>query len=357
MLMKKCPKCGELCNDNAKYCRSCSFSLPENPVSEGSAQAASYPSSTKELVKLACLLGAIFTGVYILLSIVYWACSVAERNDYGNFSIRYLLMALAAPFFFVGLITSIIGTATSKKEQKRSKRFGILGITGSVTGLVANILALVLVFIVADAQSKVFGKEEIRRGDYTVNQMVKDPSKAQAVCYYWSGDPGDTDIKPEFCDNGTKIVRLENFTIEVEDSRDYYKTALYMTYRESWPQDRIRSETYKGVKPGTMVYFENITFNVEIGENIEHITFSKYDSAYSPATLAVRHSDGSVTFYKYFYNFTVDPGNKVYYAKDGVLYYKKSHKKVKAFYKGEDESFTYKESMVNPDLVEPDETY
>ena len=355
--MKKCPKCGELCNDNDKYCSSCSFSLPENPVSEGSAQAASDPASSKEPVKLACLLGAIFTGVYILLSIVYWACSVAERNDYGYFSIRYLLMALAAPLFFAGLITSIIGTATSKKEQKRSKRFGILGITGSVTGLVANILALVLVFVVADAQSKVFGKEEIRRGDYTVNQMAEDPSKAQAVCYYWSGNPKDNYIKPEFCDDGTKIVRLENFTIEVEDSRDYYKTALYMTYRESWPQDRNRSETYKGVKPGTTVYFDNITFNVEIGENIEHVTFSKYDSDYRPATLAVRHSDGSVTFYKYFYNFTVDPGNKVYYAKDGVLYYRKSHKKVKAFYKGEDEGFTYKESMVNPDLVEPDETY
>ena len=170
--MKKCPKCGELCNDDAKFCKSCSFSLPENPVIEGTAQPASVPANPKEILKVKSILGLAFAGTYIVLSLVYWAGSIAERNDYGDFSFRYLIMAVAAPVFFVGLIFSIIGTATSKKHQKRNKLIGALGITGSVLGLIGNIAALLLVFHYADLESKRFTKDEIDKGEYKVNLMT-----------------------------------------------------------------------------------------------------------------------------------------------------------------------------------------
>ena len=349
--MKKCPKCGELCNDDAKFCKSCSFSLPENPVIEGTALPASVPANPKEILKVKSILGLAFAGTYIVLSLVYWAGSIAERNDYGDFSFRYLIMAVAAPVFFVGLIFSIIGTATSKKHQKRNKLIGALGITGSVLGLIGNIAALLLVFHYADLESKRFSNDDITKGEYTVNLMTEDPSKAQAVCYYWDGDPGNNRIKPEFCNDGTEIVRLNNFTIEVEESKDYFASYWYSDYKKAW--GKPKDETYMGVQPGTLVYFKNITFDVEIGKNIEHATFSKYDSTISPAELAVQNPDGSITFYRYFYNFIVDPDHPVYYAKDGVLYYKKSNKKVDAFYEGEAERFTVKESVVRPDLVTP----
>ena len=205
-------------------------------------------------------------------------------------------MAVAAPVFFVGLIFSIIGTATSKKHQKRNKLIGALGITGSVLGLIGNIAALLLVFHYADLESKRFTEDEIDKGEYKVNLMTEDPSKAQALCYYWDGDPGNNRIKPEFCNDGTEIVRLNNFTIEVEESKDYFASYWYSDYKKAW--GKPKDETYMGVQPGTLVYFKNITFDVEIGKNIEHATFSKYDSTISPAELAVQNPDGSITFYR-----------------------------------------------------------
>jgi len=354
--MKKCPKCGELCNDNDKFCSSCSFSLPENPVIEGTVQPASVPAKPKEILKVKCILGLIFAVMYIVLSLVYWACSIAERNDYGDFSIRFLIILASAPIFAVGLILAIIGTATSREHQKRNKLIGVLGITGSLLGVAANIAAVFLVFHFADLENKRFSDYDQRKGDYSVNLMTEDSSKAQAICYYWNGDPGNNRIKPDFCDEETKIVRLENFKIKVDESKDYFITEQYIKYTKSMPRESYRVESYLGLEPGTTVYFDNITFDVEIGKDIEHVTVSKSDSLFNPSELAVRNSDGSVTFYKYFYNFIVDPDHPVYYVENGVLYYKKSDKKVRAFYRGEDERYTPKESVVNPELARPTET-
>ena len=343
--MKKCLKCCAICADDDKHCSSCGFDMSENVINEESAGPAETPVKQKDKHSITCILGLICTGIYIFISAVYWIIKAFESYYETKIPVKWLFLMLGIVPLFLGLLLSVIGTVVAKGHK--NKKAGRLGIWGSGGCLVLNIVLVLVLILCRFAENRRFENTDYQIGDYLIHYKTNDHSQAEAACYYWDGDPRNTDLKIDYCSDGTKIVRLDYFRIKPEDSKDYYTFKKYRdTFMGSLPDDR---GYYKGLEPGTTLYFDNIIFNVEIGKDVEKVSISKNNSYIYPDDIAIWNGDGSVSFYRYFYYFTVDPENKNYYAEDGVLYNKKTGKKVEAFYKGQDMSYDTKASVYAPE--------
>ena len=187
--MKNCPKCNAPCNDNAKFCSSCGFNMSENlgteepvfpeekPVIEEPVKSTENSVKQEKNPRIICLIGLAFSCAYFLISNVYWILAVAAENGHESFDSffkRFVLILLAVPSLFAGLIISIIGTATSGKTQKLSKMLGAVGIASTVFCIVGNILVL-----------SIF--------NYVYHQPVKEPKYEVPTTYPFERLPTETE--------------------------------------------------------------------------------------------------------------------------------------------------------------------
>ncbi len=372
--MMKCPHCGALCTDEDKFCSLCGTDMSRQILREQGlpavqpveidpvviepveVQVERTVSEARKKKSFTCVLGFIISVALILASIAFWIF------EFGSKTLRFktdapghlaLLVLVLLP---VGFILSLVGTIVARKSK--SRKYGIAGLCCSVAGLAGGIAMWVLFFSGATAKYNKYGSETIRKDNYDVRLQQDNPFLASAVDYYWDGDPSHVVLKPDLLSDGTKITSIgevESFEIVLEPGLDYLKTYDYLytaslfNNRENLKDDL---DSY-GIKPGTVVNFTTITFYVEIGKDIEQVEISKYGGQY----FAVGSNDaGTITFYKWFYHFTVDSGNENYYAEDGILYNKRTNEKVNAFYYDGDNSFEEWGRIYKPELIPTEET-
>ena len=368
--MKMCPNCGDQCSDNDKFCSTCGIVLPENQVKAAPESPAEKPVEQKEKTVTRCILGVIFAGIYILVSGVFWIISAIEIFFSKDYPAKWILFLIGLICLPVALIVSIVGTAQAKaRKNKKSKKLGTLGIWGTGGGFMGNVVLLVLLVVALISVATEYEYKDVRRGDFNLRLKSRDNTQAKATCYYWNGEKNRNTIYADYAD-GIKIVCLDDFDVKVEEDRDYYTSVNYYKYAEQAanPLYPDYEETYCGLGPGSVIHHSNIIFYVEISKDVKDISIrdhskqvkvAYYIDRYRPADLAVVNDDGSVTFYKYFYYFTVDPDNTKYYAEDGVLYEKKTGEKVNANYYDKndayiEDTFVFKPEEAAPPEEEPD---
>lgn len=289
--------------------------------------------------------GVVFSGSYILASVVFWIIYAFERYCETEIPVIWVFSAIGFICFHLGLILSIVGTASSGNKKKGKK--GALGIWGAGAGLAFNIAVVVIVIIGGISNIKRFEVNEQKIGQYGIRYKSDDNSQAEAVAYYWDGNPENNYIKLDYLDN-VKIVRLYNFVVKTEESKNYYTSQNYEHYRNPLWGDPKLKERYLGIEPGTLIYHDTVIFTVEISKDIEEISMSTYTSASKPRELGICNLDGSISFYTYYFYFKVDNDNPNYYSKDGILYSKKNNMKVNAFYSSEDEPLAPRSSEIAP---------
>ena len=356
--MKTCPKCGEQYSDNAEVCSSCGYVQPENVVEEIPAKPAAEtimpaadPVEQKAKRSVSSLVGVIFAGSYVLASVVFWQLSAIESYYETEISAKWIFFILGLVCLPVGLFVSIGATVSAGvRRNEKSKKTGVLGIVGSGGCFVLNIVVLVIVLVCGIVEFNRFELKDYDAGNYVIRYKTNDHTQAEARTYYWDGDPQNNHIKPESV-NGTKIVRLDYFEIKVVPYKDYYKTTNYDRYLDPLDSDPKYKSGFRGVEPGTLIKESTVTFVIEISKDIEKIWMDNTVSSYRPRELGVLNFDGSISFYKYFIYFEVDPDNPNYYSKDGILYSKRNNKKVYALYNEHDA-----ESYTNSSWYAPGET-
>lgn len=356
--MKTCPKCGEQYSDNAEVCSSCGYVQPEIAVDEKAAKPAAEtimpaadPVEQKAKRSVSSLVGVIFAGSYVLASVVFWQLSAIESYYETEISAKWIFFILGLVCLPVGLFVSIGATVSAGvRRNEKSKKTGVLGIVGSGGCFVLNIVVLVIVIVCGIVEFYRFELKDYDAGNYVIRYKTDDHTQAEARTYYWDGDPHNNHIKPESV-NGTKIVRLDYFEIKVVPYKDYYKTTNYDRYLDPLDSDPKYKSGFRGVEPGTLIKESTVTFVIEISKDIEKISMDNTVSSYRPRELGVLNFDGSISFYKYFIYFEVDPDNPNYYSKDGILYSKRNNKKVYALYNEHDA-----ESYTNSSWYAPGET-
>ena len=110
--------------------------------------------------------------------------------------------------------------------------------------------------------------------------------------------------------------------------------AFYQDYADDHPDDLLghlvkldaSSDTDTGVTnidPKSIVY-KDITFTINIGKNVSNIgrQMSEYSICYEINNYGIVQPDGVILVYRPSLDFIVDPENKTFYSKDGILFNK-----------------------------------
>ena len=152
-------------------------------------------------------------------------------------------------------------------------------------------------------------------GDYEL-VVSKNGKRAFVTAYYWSGDPADNQIV---------FPDTDGANAKVETIGGYTGTGVPRPFHIELNGDEVDFISENPDDYEFPVSFEDMLFEMKIGENISDFTDNLYSAtAVEPyRRIGVKQADGSVIFYRVLVTVVCDPANTDYYSKDGMLYYSK----------------------------------
>ena len=365
--MLNCPYCGSPLGNGEKFCGSCGASLPYEPLASQSGTyqgpAATVIPEKKRAYSIACIVG-FSISIFAMAAMLLWDILGSSHFDPTNtddllvYVVALLVVVLA---FTTSLIISIIGLVSSRKKRLKGKGFGIVGIVVSAVGnaiiivqfaLAALLLGLISLFVSGSSANPKYTGQIERVGSYEVRMLSEnDHSEALAERYFWDGDPDNTYIGAEILNGKTEITSyggpppgfsgpMSSFHVLPVEDRDYYDYEKYIESLDNSDAPQPQFDKFF-FEPGTKVYFDEVVFTVYINEDVRNI---KIGGSHNEEYLAFRNDDGSVTVYRYYLYFECSEENEKFYAKDGILYEKKSREKASVneyLYKTSDDFVPY----------------
>ena len=329
--MSTCPKCGAPRNSNARVCGNCG-----NP----------YPAE-KEGFSVASVIGFVLSFLPFAILVAIFAVAViktSSANADDETPIGWIATIIQIVCCISGFVVSIIGVKNARKKNQSGSGFGVAGIVlASVTagfmlisGLFVGCAALVSKGI---SSSNTYRGNKVVYDDYEVS-LDSSKTEAAVTVWFWDGDPENNVITiPEKTPDGALVTAIggeseylaPEMKIKFTDgSKDFFQSKAfvesenYKSYMEDY--NEIPNEnsdlTLFGIEPGTKVYFETVEFVIKVPAKVRavHVQLGK-DRGYGKI-----NDDGSITFYKCYVRFEVDPDNKQFVNdENGHLLYAQNH--------------------------------
>ena len=190
---------------------------------------------------------------------------------------------------------------------------------GKAAKRIAGILAMVCL-MAGLAGCHVYDGETKEYGDFTL-KFNSGKDYAMVYSWNWDGDPDNTVIEiPDKYEGKVKIDALGGpLGTNAPMGSFQIETDCDLKFKGTDP------EKYKDVE----VSFDEVVFTLEIGENISKIHMNHNDrDDFQPNWVPIEQEDGSVIFYRVYFEVECDDDNKTFYSEDGVLYQKKDNVKV-----------------------------
>ena len=171
------------------------------------------------------------------------------------------------------------------------------------------------------AGCEVYSGEWQEYGDFTLKYKSNNKRYAMVAEWKWDGDLDNTIIEiPDECEKTVIEAMGGPLGTNAPMKSFQIKSDCELRFQGTDP------EKYKDVE----VSFDEVVFTLKIGKNIKKVHMNyrdREDDEYN--WVAIENNDGSVTFYRIYFEVECDDENKTFYSKDGKLYQKKDNAKVK----------------------------
>ncbi|MBO4688160.1 MAG: hypothetical protein J5636_06565 [Clostridiales bacterium] len=189
---------------------------------------------------------------------------------------------------------------------------------GKASKCAALVLALICMVSILPG-CNVYSGEWKEYGDFTL-KFNEGKSRAMAAEWKWDGDLDNTVIEiPDKYEN-TVIDALGGPLGSNAPMKSFQVMSdCELQFKGTDP------EKYKDVE----VSFDEVVFTLKIGKNIKTVHMNYNDREdFDYNWVGIEKEDGSVVFYRVYFEVECDDENKTYFSKDGKLYQKKNKEKV-----------------------------